>query len=476
MASPALCARLAAGCILGALALPASAAVLLTGYGSAPTEDAARAAAREDLAYRLQRAVARRLQTGAAQRAFPEGREFPLVGIELASAGAHGGRQRYEARLSDASLAAYEREAGWLAERLRKVDPAKISTDRIGESFAWLDQYRRIAAVRRLFSKPSPEIGLDDAVLARAALKNLSPSADAGDVAKTVKAALARSNLTVARVVAPVRAENSEVTSLSGQIADALRGELATQASGGRYVLDGSYDAVDGKILLRLYLLDASFNTERAFAFVLAAAEPRSRALPGRLSETLNRGLVRIDSLDDPAAPSGAAASGKAMGVDVKTERGKRGLYYRPGDQDQLYVKLDRPGYYYVVGHVDKPDARFSYLMEIGDRGSANRFVRRVGDEQANQWLPIGKFTVEPPLGLEALQVFAASEDPTSALPAARFDSARSLYVIAGDPADAAKRSRGLVLVNMGGDSGDTAPKAGAAAVGEAVLQFSTLP
>jgi hypothetical protein len=455
--------------LLGALvALPVSAAVLLTGYGSASSENAARAAAREDLAYRLQRAVARRV-TG---RSFQEGREFPLIGIDMVSAGARGGAQRYEARLTDASLGAYERVAADLAGRLGKVDPARISPEHAGEWLAWLDQYRRVAAVAQLFSRPVPEIALDETALSRAAVKNLLPVAGAGDVAKGVKAAWSRSSLAAARIVAPVRAENSEVTALSGRIADALRGELGAQAPGrdGRTVLDGSYESVDGKILLRLFLLDASFNTERALAFVLPAAEPRSRALP-RLAETLSRGLVRIDSLDDPSAGAG----GGAMGVDVKTERGKRGLYYRPGDEDQLYVKLDRPGYYYVVGHVDKPDSRFSYLMEIGERGAANRFVRSVGAEQANQWLPVGKFTIEPPLGLEAVQVFAASADPGRALPPARFDPARNLYVIGGDPAEAAKRSRGLVLVNMGG-SANGAPKAGAAAVGEAVLQFSTLP
>src|SRR5262249_30204720 len=103
--------------VLGTLvALPASAAVLLAGYGVAGSDDAARAAAREDLAVRLQRAVVVRLKTDAARRAFPEGREFPLIAVELAKMG--GGR--YEARLTDASLAAYEREADLLAEKLRK--------------------------------------------------------------------------------------------------------------------------------------------------------------------------------------------------------------------------------------------------------------------------------------------------------------------------------------------------------------------
>jgi len=62
---------------------------------------------------------------------------------------------RYEARLTDASLAAYEREDARLAERLRN----SIRQNRVGEAaartaewFAWLDQYRRVHAVLGLFS------------------------------------------------------------------------------------------------------------------------------------------------------------------------------------------------------------------------------------------------------------------------------------------------------------------------------------
>src|SRR5262249_20685443 len=143
------------------------------------------------------------------------------------------------------------------------------------------------------------------------------------------------------------------------------------------------------------------------------------------------------------------------------------------GDHDRLMVKLDRPGYYYVVGHVDKASSRLSYLMEISDAATGNRFVRRIGAEEANQWQAVGEFTVEPPLGLEAVQVFATSENPERALPPVRFDPARKLYVIGTDPGEAVKRSRGLVLVEMGGDP--ARKTGGSSAVSEAVLHFMTL-
>jgi len=62
-------------------------------------------------------------------------------------------------------------------------------------------------------------------------------------------------------------------------------------------------------------------------------------------------------------------------------------------------------------------------------------------------------------------------------LPPARLDPARKLYVIGVDPIETIKRTRGLVLVNMAGAARETVPRTDApqSAIGEAVLQFSTL-
>jgi hypothetical protein len=63
-------------------------------------------------------------------------------------------------------------------------------------------------------------------------------------------------------------------------------------------------------------------------------------------------------------------------------------------------------------------------------------------------------------------------------LPATRLDPVRNLHVIGADPVAAIKRTRGLVLVNVPDSHQGPGGKAKPAslAVGEAVLQFSTLP
>ena len=85
---------------------------------------------------------------------------------------------------------------------------------------------------------------------------------------------------------------------------------------------------------------------------------------------------------------------------------------------------------------------------------------------------------MEAPIGLEAVQVFATSGPPQKMLPPTRFDPRRKLHLIGTDPVDAIKRARGLVLVNVPDPRKEPAGKVKPAplAVGEAVLQFSTLP
>ena len=482
--------------ILGsaAISIQASAAVLAVGQGYSSSPESARAAARNDLALRLQRRAELRIEgfpgksAASVRRAIAGGRELPMIGIELAGTGARTGGVLYEARLTDASLAAYEREAARLAERLRALETTRLAAQKSAEGFAdWyarIDQYRRVSAVLGLFVPAvHAEIELDEAALSIRAAKALSPVGGPQDVARLVKRDLDRANIAEVRVIAPVRADTSEVTAFSASIADGLRGELGAAAPDrtAAHTLDGRYARIDERLLLMLYLMDASFNTQRAFVFVLPAEAERSfRAPPAAraFAATLNRGLVRVELKDGGmAAPPSPGGAGNSIEVSVRMGRGNRGLYYRPGDRDRLLVKLDRPGYYYIVGHVVKENTRLSYLMEIGKPGATDRFVRRVGTNDTHRWLTVGEFTVEAPVGLEAVQVFATSGPPQRILPAARFDRARNLHLIGTDPVDSVKRTRGLVLVDVPDPRKDSGGKAEPArfAVGEAVLQFSTL-
>jgi hypothetical protein len=481
---------------LAAVSMPTPAAVLAVGYGFGDSPETARAAARDDLALRLQRRAEGRLEgargmaAASVRRAIAGGRELPLIGVKLASVGPKRGVQRYEARLTDTSLTAYRSEAGRLAKRLRAFDPVRLPGPQrtaagIAEWLALFDQHQRVSAAQVSLS-PALDglLDLDETKLWSVAVKTLAPTGGPKQVAQQVKRELDRAGIREVRVIAPVRADTLQVTSLAASIADQIRGANALAASHGpaTHTLDGRYVSVGGRLLLTLFLLDASFNTRRAFVFVLPDAADRdsiARSAASELAETLGRGLVRVDmSAGRNASSPATTAASDGLDVSVRMGRGHRGLYYRPGDRDRLYVKLGVPGFYYLVGHVEKAGSRLSYLMDIGQPGAANRFVRRVEAQEVHRWLAVGEFTVAPPSGLEAVQVFATTVPPERMLPATRFDPVRNLHLLGDKPAAVAQRMRGLVKVDADDPRERPGPGAKEArfAAGEAVLQFSTLP
>ena len=66
--------------------------------------------------------------------------------------------------------------------------------------------------------------------------------------------------------------------------------------------------------------------------------------------------------------------------VSFKTDRGSEQLHFSEGDSFELQVKLNKPGYFYIVGHTFMTNVPLSYLVEInpGIQNSLKRFIRHV--------------------------------------------------------------------------------------------------
>ena len=61
--------------------------------------------------------------------------------------------------------------------------------------------------------------------------------------------------------------------------------------------------------------------------------------------------------------------------VSIKTDQGREQLHFSEGDEFDLQVKLNKPGYFYIVGHTFMTDEPLSYLVEINPsiQNSSNR-------------------------------------------------------------------------------------------------------
>jgi hypothetical protein len=130
--------------------------------------------------------------------------------------------------------------------------------------------------------------------------------------------------------------------------------------------------------------------------------------------------------------------------VQITTNRGNENVLFNDKEEVELLVKVSRPGYFFVVGHVVKKDENSSYLLELGHADNDRRFIRYVNADDVNKWLSIGKFEVTAPFGVESLQVLASKDDPIDRLPTHLLDSKSELYVTAGSAEQSIINTRAL--------------------------------
>ncbi|GAA3937906.1 hypothetical protein [Litoribacillus peritrichatus] len=129
--------------------------------------------------------------------------------------------------------------------------------------------------------------------------------------------------------------------------------------------------------------------------------------------------------------------------VSIQTNKGLRDLSFVEGEVVELFVKLNQPGYFYIVGHTKNALGEKSYLLELQDAPDNNKFIQYVNLDDANRWVSMGEFQVEPPYGLEGLQVLAYKNKPLQLIPGHYWDG--RYWVVANDLATGVATTRGLV-------------------------------
>lgn len=132
--------------------------------------------------------------------------------------------------------------------------------------------------------------------------------------------------------------------------------------------------------------------------------------------------------------------------VRMSTNNGRKAMLYRYGDAVELFVKLNRPGYFFLIGHVDKDGQRFSYIVDFYNVEGNRKFVRHVDADEINRWVSIGEFDIVPPFGLETFQIIATMKDPVDMIPSYVFDTQTELYIISKDISKGVSKARALKL------------------------------
>ncbi|MDP2806286.1 MAG: hypothetical protein Q8O24_10135 [Gallionellaceae bacterium] len=316
-----------------------------------------------------------------------------------------------------------------------------------------IEQYEKYRAVAQLLGDATFTAPTRTRSDTEAQLRELEKSSPSMQLAAQV---LSKGLKAEAVYIYPAVPQGSHEVTAFGRV---MRDRLAEKLNGvdspdkAQTIFKGEYEILSNGLHLTYRLLDTSGNTlETRVAMLAPAAYKDLQTQP----TTMNF---------DRLLHEGVAVSGDFK-AQLTTNRGSADVLFNEKEEVELLVKLNRSGYFYVVGHVAKKGENYSYLLEMSEAENARRFIRYVNADDANKWLSIGKFEISAPFGVESVQLMASSDDPISRLPVHQLDKKSELYLTSSNAEQGITKTRALKPKRSETDKQYQ---------GEAVLMFTTM-
>lgn len=413
---------LSAGGVPLAVALPVATA-------SGETEAEAREAARAELAKFVHVEVRSEVGQAASSTGEKEAwvknvsrTQLVLLGVSYECRQAARKLFECDARFDEAAArklyaTSVEEAARRITEGARALDSAPVTeaTRRIDTLLTELDRVESLLLVYRfLLDAQSPVLPVtrEDLLGRLAKLEDALP-----DLRTAANHLTAQLDASMTYYVAPPKPVGSEeVTPFARALTDAVAAgiQVSLTPAGAKRWLTGQYQVTDTHILVTWRVVMPDGRVEQTLVERMArtgAGNLRATAMDRPLDELLQSGLVVSGNLRAEIATNAGSVDGQV---------------FKAGDRIRLLAKLNKPGYFYLLGHVSQQDKEYSYLVELNDPdpgaqpGSpeAKRvYVRYVSAAEANRYVELGEFEVSPPFGVERLQLFASTTDVLGQLP-----------------------------------------------------------
>lgn len=231
----------------------------------------------------------------------------------------------------------------------------------------------------------------------------------------------------------PATPQGSEqATKLSRILRDKLAAQLKTvgQHDDAEFIIKGSYEILDEGIAVTYRALDALGVTQAANVIKLAPAAYRNMDYKPKsvsFEKLLHEGYVVSNDFR----------------AELNTNLGKHDLLFTEGETIELFIKLNKPGYFYIISH--NTDKQQSYLLELNAAPKPRKFITFVNADNVNRWISLGEFEATPPFGVENLQMVASNRDLAGELPANSYDRRTGLYLLSSETSkEAVRKTRGL--------------------------------
>ena len=234
-------------------------------------------------------------------------------------------------------------------------------------------------------------------------------------------------------IYAPQLKNYTTISQFASVFAKELKGKLNTAISPNKakYILVGSYELMDNSMILNYELLDT-----------ITYKILKSKTINIK-KEAYSKLEVKPKNIDFDALLNSGVISSSNLKVSLKSNRGSDSLLFESGEEIELFIKLNKMGYVYIVGYTQTKDTKFSYLLELNEGHGDAKFKMFINADDANRWMSLGAFTVEAPYGVESLQIIASNKKITT-LPSTKYDEENGYYIIGKDIKKALTSTRGL--------------------------------
>lgn len=317
---------------------------------------------------------------------------------------------------------------------LKEVSLLKSSSEKLKiyeEIFSLLKEYERYESVAFILNAKIPADSKITKSKIKIEMEKLNSNIDSVDMAcEFLAKSFKYKNIFV---YPPLLQNNTTVAEFGSIFQKEFKSKLSTVATpkDALYILVGEYTLAKNKMVLNYELLSTTNNEvlESKTISINPIAYKNLKVKPQNIDfdTLLNSGIITSSDLK----------------VSLNSNRGSENLLFHSAEEVELFVKLNKMGYFYIVGYTQTTDGKFSYLLELQEGEGESKFVKFINADDASRWISLGTFEVEKPFGVESLQVIASNKKITI-LPHAVYDEKSGYYVISNDIKKALILTRGL--------------------------------
>lgn len=314
---------------------------------------------------------------------------------------------------------------------IKKSKSSSLKLKLYSDIFSLLKEYERYESVAIILDAKTPTRPSITKAQVEAQLAKLDSNIDSVDFAATVLAkSFKQSNIFV---YPPLMQNSTTATQFSAVFQKELKSKLKTASipKTASYLLVGEYTLTKNAMVLNYELLSTKTNE---------VVSSKTININKKAYANLQ---TKPKNIDFDALLNSGVVSSSNLKVSLNSNRGSENLLFNNGEDVELFVKLNKMGYLYIVGYTQTKDGKFSYLLELSEGSGDSKFIKFINADDASRWMSLGEFTVEPPYGVESIQVIASNKKITS-LPNASYDEDSGYYIISNNIKKALTQTRGL--------------------------------